>query len=95
MNRKELIDFCNNEVFTKVNFPEAFYMNCKEVLKMVQAWRCENSFPAVMIPTVTNNYLYINDKPVGRIAPAPAKARFSERADYYEGRILARQERED
>ena len=95
MDRKELIDFCNNEVFTKVSFPESLDMKCKEVLKLVQKWRRENSFPTVMIPTVSNNYLYINEKPVGRIAPAPAKARFSERADYYEGRILARQERED
>lgn len=95
MDRKALIDFCNNEVFTKVNFPEAFYMNCKEVIKMVQAWRRENSFPAVMIPTVSNNYLYINNKPVGRIAPAKSRPCFDEMAYYYEGRILARQERED
>lgn len=92
MNRRDVIDFCNNEVFTKVSNPESFYMNCKEVIKTVIAWRRENGWPSTMTARVENNFLYINDKPVGRIAPAIAKTKYSESANYWEGRILARQE---
>lgn len=41
---------------------------------------------------VDNGFLFLNDKPAGRVDVLPQKAEFSERAYYSEGRILVRQE---
>ena len=37
-------------------------------------------------------FLFINNDPVGRIAPKLPKVAYSEEAAYWEGRILSRQE---
>lgn len=94
MTNRELIDFCNEKIFTQVTGPEMFEMKCLEVIKTVKKWRRNNGFPKEMEARVTNNFLYINNIPVGRIAPAPNKnTEYDERAYYWEGRILERQER--
>ena len=96
MNRKQIIDFCNTEIFPQVDV-RAWAGNKEElwyVVYVVEGFRRENGFPEEMTAMVDDGFLYLNGKPVERIARAlnrPAYA-WSEGAEYWEGRILARQE---
>ena len=85
MNRKEIIAFCNQHIFPKVIEP--WNMNRQDMLDTVKAvskYRIGKPADLQMQAKVVNNFLYINDEPVTRIAPAPPKAVYSETAYYYE-----------
>lgn len=94
-NRKKIIDFCVADVFTQVD-SIAWYgtkNELMEVVQMVAEFRRKNNYPETMTAKVDDGFLYINNKPVGRIARKLNNPSWmTEGADYWEGRILARQE---
>lgn len=92
-NRKKVIDFCNEQIFPNVKTWTGFHGELTEVVKMVLKFRRENGYPETMTAKVDDGALYINNKAVGRIAPKEQRAyAYNECAEYWEGRILARQE---
>ena len=94
-NRKKIIEFCNTEIFPKVNHRAWSYLNGElhDVVKMVIKFRRENGYPEEMKAEVNDGFLFINSDPVGRIAAKMPKAySYNECTNYWEGRILARQE---
>ena len=92
MNRKQIIEFCNQNIFNQVNNQVSQFMNCAEVVKMVSKWRIGKLASVQMVAKVDDGFLFINGDPVGRIAPKMPRASYSASAEYWEGRILARQE---
>ena len=92
MNRKQIIEFCNQNIFNQVNIQVSQFMNCAEVVKMVSKWRIGKLANMEMIAKVDDGFLFINGDPVGRIAPKMPRVSYSASAEYWEGRILARQE---
>lgn len=93
-NRKEIINFCNESIFPFVRIDQWTYRGGElwEVVKMVHKFRRENSFPAEMTARVVDGFLFINEKPVGRIAPKMARPTYCPAEEYWENRILTRQE---
>lgn len=94
-NRKKIIEFCNTEIFPKVNHRAWSYLNgeLQDVVKMVIKFRRENGYPESMKAEVNDGFLNINGSPVGRIARKLNNAqRWIDGAEYWEGRILALQE---
>lgn len=93
-NRKEVINFCNEYIFPFVRIDQWTYRNGElwEVVEMVHKFRRENSFPAEMTARVDDGFLFINEKPVGRIAPKMIRPTYCPAEGYWEYRILARQE---
>lgn len=106
MNRKQVIDFCNKNIFPQVKFPASHYMDCFDVVKIVSRWRIGKQMNIEMVAKVVDGFLYINDNPLGRIAPKMAtvnyrpsyngncwtKTAYNSSAAYWEGLILERQE---
>lgn len=93
MNRKEMIDFVNSKICPQVNTLD-FTFSPAEVVKTVERWRVQNhvKINAAMVPDVLDGFLFINDKPVGRIASRLPRVTVSDGAIFWEGRILSRQE---
>lgn len=89
MNRKQIIEFCNQNIFNQVNNQVSQFMDCAEVVKMVSKWRIGKLVNMEMIAKVDDGFLFINGEKVGRIAPKMPKVSYSVSADYWEGRILA------
>lgn len=89
MNRKQIIDFCNNQVFPLVKYP--WSVDCWETVRTVERWRRGHGWPETMTARVENGFLFLNGSKAGRIAyynaPAPAYS-----GPDYEELILARQE---
>lgn len=92
MDRKQVIEFCNNHIFPQVENQNGMTLDMmKDTVKMVSRWRIGKPADVVMIPTVIDGFLYINFDKVGRIAPKLPRVAFSEQAYITEGKILARQ----
>lgn len=94
-NRKKVIEFCNTEIFPKVDHRAWSYVGgeLQDVVKMVIKFRREHGYPEIMIAEVDDGFLTINGTAVGRIArKLRNQQRWINGADYWEGRILARQE---
>ena len=96
-NRKKIIDFCNAEIFPKIHYTQWIGIRGElmEVVKTVSDYRRKHNFPEEMIADVVDGFLYINGDAVGRIAMKKRinnPLRWSDGADYWENRILARQE---
>lgn len=100
MNRKQIIDFINNEILPKVSNRWTWkeISSGKELIKMVSDYRSKQikagkaNINDKYIASIVDGYLYINNEPVGRIAPKDHRPQFDETSYYYEGKILARQE---
>ena len=91
MNRKEIVKFCNDNIFNQVICPQLMTrQDMIDTVKMVANWRIGKKSDIIMQPTVVNNFLFMNGEPVGRIAPAPPRVMYSKEADYWENRILAK-----
>ena len=85
MNRKEIIAFCNQYIFPKVIQSENMTAaDMKDTVKAIGRYRIGKPINMQMQAEVINNFLYINNEPVTRIAPAPPKVAYSEEANYYE-----------
>ena len=90
MNRKQIIQFCNENIFPQVNVRVAHYMDCIEVVKMVSRWRIGKLANIKMVAEVDDGFLIINGDAVGRIAPKMPRVTYNADAEHYENRILAR-----
>ena len=91
MNATEL---CNRDILPKISTKEygdnALLVSALDVLKMVKEYMFKNPSDDYKAD-VRNGLLYINGDFVERIVPAPKNfSAYSEEADYYENRILAR-----
>ena len=91
MDRKELIFFYYTEIFPQVDVSVGQYLNIGDVIKMIGRWRIGKKKNIWMTAKVDDGFLYINNDPVGRIAPKLPKVAYSDEAAYWEGRILSRQ----
>lgn len=84
---------CNQQIFPKVSTKEygdnVFLMNALDVLKMVREYISQHPCDSYEAD-VRSGLLYINGDFVERIVPMPSGSVFSEKADYYEDKILAR-----
>lgn len=94
MNRKEIINFCNEKIFTQCNSALLDAHGMRDAVKLVQKWRIGKSKNVVMTPCVVDGFLYMNGTPCGRITPKEPRPAFSEYSYYIEGRILSRAERD-
>lgn len=92
MDRRKIFEFINKEIYPQFDGLMYGAMKPVEIAKVVSGWRREHGWPREMIATVDDGFLFINSIPVGRIAPKHPRSAFSERAYYWEGRILERQE---
>ena len=101
MNRKDIINFINNDILTQIDSGITWrdmFVSGKDLIKLVSDYRrrqinagkarIDDKYTAKVI----DGYLYINNEPIARIAPKTPKVSFDEYSHYIEGRILARQE---
>lgn len=87
MDRKDIIDFCNDRIFTQCRNID--YQGMIDTIKLVSRWRKGKNINVSMEPVVKDGFLFINGDKVGRIAPKEPTGSFAEESYYYEGRILA------
>lgn len=92
MDRRKIFEFINKEIYPQIDALMYGAMKPIEVAKLISEWRREHGWPQEMDATVDDGFLFINSIPVGRIEPKYPRPGFSERAYYWEGRILERQE---
>ena len=101
MNRKQMIDFINNDILTQINSAWTWhdmFVSAKDLVKLVSDYRSSQikagtaKIDDVLNAKVIDGYLYINNTPIDRIAPKDPRPNFDEYSYYIEGRILARQE---
>lgn len=90
MDRRQKLDFINAEILPQVNISHK--VDIREILTLIDRWRIGKSGSIKMTAMVDDGFLYINNDPVGRIAPKLPKVAYNENAAYWEGRILSRQE---
>lgn len=101
MNRKDIINFVNNDILSQIDSGITWhdmFVSGRELIKLVSDYRSrqieagkariDDKYTAKVI----DGYLYINNEPIARIAPKTPKISFDEYSYYIEGRILARQE---
>jgi len=98
MNRKQLFNFINEEILPGAEIPEWYWLaNGKEcfceILRAVEKWRIGKPINIEMDAKISDGVLCINGESVKRVAPMMTKVAYSTEAIYWEGRILARQER--
>lgn len=92
--------FINHEILPQLDnsIKWADIMPAKDIIKLLRDFRHDQikqggaTQKDVWTAKVNDGYLYINDSPVGRIAPRLPKMPFDEYSNYIEGRILARNE---
>ena len=89
MKRKQIIDFCNNEIFPQVDYRLIDLSGMRETINLVSRWRIGKPSNVDMQPKVVNGYLFMNGDPLGRIASAPSRFCCDEKSLFYEGKILA------
>lgn len=83
MNRKELIDFCNSEVFPLADFD---LYGMRETIKLISKWRIGKAATIKMQPEVRNGSLFINGEFLGRVLPkTPQAFPFTEMSYHFEG----------
>ena len=101
MNRKQLIEFINNDILTQINKAYTWkdmIVSGKELIKLVSDFRSAQikagsaRIDDQLTAQVIDGVLYINNQFVKRIAPKDLRPAYNEAAYYWEGRILARQE---
>lgn len=92
MNRNEIIAFCNREIFSQIPLNvEIGVSGMVETIKAVSRWRIGKDVNIPMTAKVDDGALYLNGEYVARICGRYERVPYSEKAAYYEGRILARQ----
>ncbi len=97
MNRKQLIDFVNNDILPQIDssFIWRDILPAKEIIKLVIDYRRKQikagsaRIDDILTARVDDGFLYINDTPIKRIAPKLPKMPYDEQSYYIEGRILA------
>lgn len=102
MNRKYILSVVNDQILPQINNRWSWgdITPGKELIKIVQDYRrdCIKAGTArkddQIKATVINGFLYLDNKPITRIAPRDPAPAFDEYSYYIEGKILARQEME-
>lgn len=97
MNRKQIIDFVNNNILTQIDnrFTWCDILPAKEIIKLVIDYRRDQikagnaRVDDILTASVDDGFLYINHTPIKRIAPKLPKMPYDEQSYYIEGRILA------
>lgn len=90
MKKKDIENFCNREVFDKIEFSRC--LDVYDIYTSVKYWFMQQPEHVKVYAKIINGALFINDSFVCRVALLPSKPGFSEEAYYWEGRILSRQE---
>ena len=101
MNRKDIIAVVNDQILPQINKVWSWrdIAPAKELVNIVQNYRrdCIKAGTAKkddhIKATVKNGFLYLDNKPITRIAPKDPAPAFNEITDYWENKILARQEK--
>lgn len=96
MNRKQMIDYINNNILPQCHDKDYWFSYgremMKEIIKKISGWRLGKNINIEMISRVDDGVLYINGDCLGRIEPKATRAAFNEESYCTEGKILARQE---
>lgn len=100
MDRKFIISVVNDQILPQINnnWTWADITPAKELIKIVQNYRsdCIKTGTAKINDeikvTVKNGFLFLDNKPITRVAPKDPPPAFNEYTYYIEGKILARQE---
>ena len=88
MNRKEIINFCNEKIFPQCELFALDINGMQDCIKIISKYRIGKHADIEMNPLVKNGFLYMNGEPLGRIARKDTCVSFSDEAYYYEGKIL-------
>lgn len=97
MNRKETIIFINEKILptAEISNNDWFYMGreiMNKIIKGISKWRHGKPINIDMSAEIKDGVLYINGDLVARVAPKLPRKVWSASADYWENRILTRQE---
>lgn len=105
MNRQRTVAYCNDEIRPLLPIRDQYHFDAVKAARLIERWRVGKPSNVYMHPTVKNGVLSINGEEIGRIAdpvqilgpvqfgqPERWTDRNSGAADFWEGRILARQE---
>jgi hypothetical protein len=97
MNRKQMIDFINDEILPQCKNNDYWFSfgreMMKDIIRKISNYRIGKNINMEMKADVIDGVLYINNDCLGRIEPKTPKKPFDEISYNIEGRILARQER--
>ena len=52
MNRQQIIDFCNKNIFTQIDSAVSQFLDCWEVVRMVSRWRIGKPVNVPMVARV-------------------------------------------
>ena len=93
MNRKQMIDFINNEILptAEISDYDWFYFGkdiIRDMIKGIESWRIGKNVNIEMNARVIDGDLYINGEFVKRVASKLPRKSFDERSYYYEGKCL-------
>lgn len=89
MNRKEKIDFINENVLPQIAGIDWCGINVHEIIRLISKWRIGKPADIEMTAVVDDGVLSINGDVLGRIAPKKPCVPWSEELEYYEGRCIA------
>jgi hypothetical protein len=92
MNRKEMIQFVNENVLPQIDWRYTDKDTPWKTIRLIERYRIGKPMNIKMVARVDDGFLFINDEPLGRIAMKAPKLNLSNESLYWEGRILARQE---
>jgi hypothetical protein len=92
MNRKEMIQFVNENVLPQIDWRYTNKDTPWKTIRLIERYRIGKPMNIEMVARVDDGFLFINDEPLGRIAMKAPKLNLSNESLYWEGKILARQE---
>ena len=90
MNRKEKIDYINKNILPQIDFmnPCTAKDIVDDAIRLIEKWRIGKPVNVEMHAIVDDGFLYMNGKPLGRIAAKMPKLVCSEYGYYLEGRCI-------
>ena len=92
MNRKEMIQYVNENVLPQIDWRYTDKDTPRKAIRLIERYRIGKPMNIEMVARVDDGFLFINDEPLGRIAMKAPQLNLSNESLYWEGRILARQE---
>lgn len=97
MNRKQMIAFINTEVLPGAEIADWEWLQYGtdifgKIVKAIERWRIGKPADIHMTAHIYDGVLWINDKPVKRVAAKMPRETWSEGGYYWEGRCVARGE---
>lgn len=99
MNRKQMIDFINTEVLPGAEIADWEWMKygteiVGKIIKAIERWRIGKPANIHMVAHIYDGVLWINDKPIKRVAAKLPRETWSKGGYYWEGRCIAKGETE-